>query len=65
MKKAYYFTASWCGPCKMLAKNVFTQKSIADKFNSSFVNYKLDAEKEKAFQLPQNIKLMHIQLIYF
>lgn len=36
---------SWCGPCKMMAKNVFTQKSIADKFNSSFVNYKLDAEK--------------------
>lgn len=37
--------ASWCGPCKMMEKNVFTQKSVGDYFNSSFVNARFDMEK--------------------
>lgn len=37
---------SWCGPCKMLAKNVFTQDSVADYFNRNFVCLKMDMEKE-------------------
>ncbi|RXQ95553.1 thioredoxin [Ancylomarina salipaludis] len=36
---------SWCGPCKMMAKDVFTQDHVADYFNANFVNYKLDMEK--------------------
>lgn len=37
---------SWCGPCKMLAKNVFTVDSVADFFNATFVNAKYDMEKD-------------------
>ncbi|MCE3076434.1 thioredoxin family protein [Chryseobacterium gwangjuense] len=37
--------ASWCGPCKMMEKNVFVQKSIGDFFNKSFVNARIDMEK--------------------
>lgn len=37
---------SWCGPCKLLAKNVFTQDSVADYFNRNFVCLKMDMEKE-------------------
>lgn len=37
---------SWCGPCKMLAKDVFTQDAVADFFNQNFVNLKLDMEKD-------------------
>ena len=36
----------WCGPCKEMARTVFTQDSVADFFNASFVNVKLDMEKE-------------------
>lgn len=36
----------WCGPCQQMAKTVFTQDSVADFFNASFVNVKLDMEKE-------------------
>ncbi|NOU59317.1 thioredoxin family protein [Marinifilum caeruleilacunae] len=36
---------SWCGPCKMMAKDVFTQDHVADYFNSNFVNFKIDMEK--------------------
>lgn len=38
---------SWCGPCKMMAKNVFSQKEVGDYYNRNFVCLKLDAEKEK------------------
>lgn len=36
---------TWCGPCKMLAKNVFPQKEVGDVFNKQFVNLKIDMEK--------------------
>ncbi|GAB3326865.1 hypothetical protein GCM10027299_26530 [Larkinella ripae] len=35
---------TWCGPCKMLQKNVFTQKSVGDFFNQEFINVKMDME---------------------
>lgn len=37
---------SWCGPCKMLAKDVFTQQAVGDYFNQHFVNVKFDMEKD-------------------
>ncbi|MFC5409161.1 thioredoxin family protein [Larkinella bovis] len=47
---------TWCGPCKMLQKNVFTQKEVADFFNKEFINVKIDMEAgegpELALQYP-------------
>ncbi len=37
--------ASWCGPCKRMAKNVFPKKEAGDFFNKNFVNVKMDMEK--------------------
>ncbi len=37
--------ASWCGPCKMMERNVFTKKSVGDYYNSNFVNARFDMEK--------------------
>jgi len=37
---------TWCGPCKYLAKKVFTQKKVGDFFNKNFVNVKMDMESE-------------------
>ena len=36
---------SWCGPCKLLAKEVFTQRKVGEFFNMAFVNVKYDMEK--------------------
>lgn len=36
--------AQWCGPCKRMAKDVFTQEEVGDFFNTNFVNLKLDME---------------------
>lgn len=35
----------WCGPCKTMDKEVFPLEAVGKKYNASFVNYKLDAEK--------------------
>lgn len=37
--------AVWCGPCKYMANQVFTQTKVGDYFNKTFVNAKFDAEK--------------------
>jgi len=37
--------AKWCGPCKKMAKNVFTKAEVGDFFNKNFVNLKLDMEE--------------------
>jgi len=35
----------WCGPCKLMVKDIFPRKSVGDFFNTNFINYKIDAEK--------------------
>lgn len=37
---------SWCGPCKKLAKEVFTKDAVADFFNQHFINVQYDMEKD-------------------
>lgn len=37
--------AKWCGPCKKMAKNVFTKAEVGDFYNENFVNLKLDMEE--------------------
>jgi len=36
---------SWCGPCRMLKNNTFTDKAVGDFFNKNFINIALDMEK--------------------
>ena len=41
------FYTSWCGPCKMMARDIFPQKKVGDFMNERFVCVKYDAEKEE------------------
>lgn len=52
-KKLIFFDAytSWCGPCKLLQKNVFTRKDVGDFFNANFINVKKDMEIGEGPQL--------------
>ncbi|WP_312076875.1 thioredoxin fold domain-containing protein [Chryseobacterium sp.] len=45
--------AVWCGPCKMMDKNVFTQKSVGDYFNKNFVSSRIDMEKGEGREIAQ------------
>lgn len=40
------FYATWCGPCKLMAQDVFTLPEIGEYFNGHFISCKLDAEKD-------------------
>ena len=46
-KKNIFFDAyaSWCGPCKLLKRDVFTTKTAGDFFNKNFINVAMDMEK--------------------
>jgi len=37
--------AAWCGPCKLMEKNVFTDKTVAEFYNQNFINAHFDMEK--------------------
>lgn len=37
----------WCGPCKMIAKDIFTLKGVADFYNTNFINAKFEMEKDE------------------
>lgn len=50
--------AVWCGPCKMLDQQVFTDKQVAATYNAFFINYKVDAERGEGMTLARqyNVK---------
>lgn len=41
----------WCGPCKWMAKNVFSNDTVANYYNTSFVNAKIDMEKGEGIDI--------------
>lgn len=51
--KLIFFDAytTWCGPCKVMARDVFTRDEVADLFNDKFVNAKYDMEKGEGIAL--------------
>lgn len=47
----------WCGPCKMVAKNVFPTKEAGDYFNTNFVNVKIDMETPEGKEFNKKYKV--------
>ncbi|MBO0932031.1 thioredoxin family protein [Fibrella aquatilis] len=42
---------TWCGPCKLMAKEAFPDKAVGEKFNANFISYQIDAEKGEGIAL--------------
>ncbi|MFN6037554.1 MAG: thioredoxin family protein [Bacteroidota bacterium] len=57
--------ASWCGPCKWMAKNIFPKKEVGDFYNANFINVKLDMEKGEGVKLAQKYGVMAYPTFYF
>lgn len=36
---------TWCGPCKLLKKNTFPDKTLGEYYNKNFISIAADAEK--------------------
>ena len=51
------FYTEWCGPCRMMANNIFPQKAVGDYFNEKFVCLKIDAEKGEGVELAKRFKV--------
>lgn len=43
--------ASWCGPCKKMAKDIFPLSEVGEFYNKNFVNVKMDMEKGEGPEL--------------
>ncbi len=44
-------STSWCGYCRRMKSNVYTDPGVADYYNSTFINVSLDAEKGEGIHL--------------
>jgi thioredoxin-related protein len=45
------FYTTWCGPCKRMDREVFTDSSIVKQINSNFISLKVNAEEGKGIFL--------------
>ena len=57
--------ASWCGPCKLMQKNVFTRPDVGEFFNKNFINVKMDMERGEGRQLSQQFRLEAYPTLFF
>ena len=51
------FYTDWCGPCKLMVREVFPQKQVGDYFNAHFVCIKINGEKGEGIDLVKKIGL--------
>ena len=47
----------WCGPCKVMARDVFTDPAVGDYFNENFINVKIDMEKGEGIDLKNHYEI--------
>lgn len=56
---------TWCGPCKMLQKNVFTRDDVAATFNGNFINVKIDMEAGEGPSLAKRYPIEGYPTLFF
>jgi len=66
-KKMIFLDAytTWCGPCKWMAANMFTNNIIADYYNSSFICAHFDMEKGEGVALAQKYQVKAYPTLLF
>lgn len=57
---------TWCGPCKWMAKNIFSQEQVGTYMEQNFIAYKMDMEKGEgpSFAKANNV-VAYPTLLYF
>ncbi len=53
---------TWCGPCRNMAKNIFTQEKVGNFFNKSFLSFK--AQIDSTSEDNAEIKLLYADFSY-
>lgn len=57
--------ASWCGPCKRMAKNVFSDEEVGKFYNRHFINVKMDMEKGKGPEFAQKYGVSSYPTLFY
>lgn len=50
-------SASWCGPCKRLKSNTFTNVEVGEFYNANFINVAVDGEVDEGVTLAQKYQI--------
>ena len=56
---------TWCGPCKRMAKTVFTQEEVGEFYNSNFICMKIDMEKEMGLRFQEKYPVAAFPTLYY
>jgi len=57
--------AVWCGPCKRMAREVFTRKDVGDFYNANFINLKMDMEKDENMVFRQKYPVSAFPTLFY
>lgn len=57
--------ASWCGPCKLLTRNTFTDATVGKYFNKNFIAAKIDMELGEGPELAQKYDVQAYPTLLF
>ena len=55
----------WCGPCKKMSKEVFTDAEVAAYYNDHFINVKMNMEKGEGPGIAQKYQVMAYPTLLF
>lgn len=56
---------TWCGPCKKMSRNVFTQASVGDFYNKNFISMKIDMEKKDGRKFQRKYPVSAYPTLYY
>ncbi|MBD0403951.1 thioredoxin family protein [Flammeovirga sp. EKP202] len=57
---------TWCGPCKMLKRDVFPKKEVGDLYNENFISVALDMESSRGMDFKNEFTITsYPTLMYF
>lgn len=56
---------TWCGPCRWMAVNTFTDAAVGEYFNEHFVSLKLDMERGEGPDFARKYRVMAYPTLLF
>ncbi|MDO4692573.1 MAG: thioredoxin family protein [Porphyromonadaceae bacterium] len=59
------FYTVWCGPCRMMSKDIFPDPQVGAYFNPRFVSVKLNAEKAENLEVVKKFKVQGYPTLAF
>lgn len=57
--------ATWCGPCKKLKSNTFSDAKVGSFYNNNFINLAMDGERGEGLVLAQKYLLKSYPTLLF